>query len=203
MRVPRLAGAIAALALFFPATLSADIGIGPRLAFVRVDSETSDRYTGGVLRAELSPRTAVELAIDWRSVINQDLTERVRDYPFQGSLLLYPVRTRLAPYLLGGVGWYSQRVETLGETKEVLDSVTTRRFGYHAGFGGELRLGRRAAIHVDYRYTFIGFGDDDEAVDGEEEDSGGFRVPLLGSLADRVGLSHDGSMWTAGLTLYF
>jgi hypothetical protein len=169
------------------------------MAVVRgnVEAETSsERYTGGLLRAHLSPRTAVELALDWRTVTNESLTERTRDYPFQGSLLLYPVRTPLAPYLLGGVGWYSQRIETLGVEKEVLDSATTRTFGYHAGFGGELRLGRHAAAHLDYRYTFIGFGDDEEAGD---ESSGGFAS----ALTDKLRLSHEGSMWTGGLTIYF
>lgn len=205
MNSPRPAGALLALALLFPASASADIGLGPRFTLVRGGGDTqstADRYTGGVLRAQLSPRTTVELALDWRTAVNQSLTERTRDYPFQGSLLLYPVRASLAPYLLGGVGWYSQRVEFLDTASTVLESATTRSFGYHAGFGGELRLGRHAAVHADYRYTFIRFGSDDQPADADDTASG-FRIPGVSSLAEKLRLSHEGSMWTGGLTVYF
>jgi hypothetical protein len=190
--------------VLFPASLGADqaFGVGVRLAMVRgsVNSETSaDRYTGGLLRARLSPRTALELSADWRTATNQALTERVRDLPIQGSLLLYPFRGGFSPYVLGGAGWYSQRVETLSEST-VTSTVTSRTFGYHAGFGGELRLGRRAAIHADYRYTRVRFRDDE---DPDAPSGGGLRVPGLAPLAERLKLSHDGSMWTGGLTLYF
>jgi opacity protein-like surface antigen len=206
MHCSRTAGALVALALLFPAPAIADIGLGPRISLVRgnVDAQSSaDRYTGGILRAQLSPKTAVELSLDWRTVVNQSLTERTRDYPFQGTLLLYPVRASVSPYLLGGIGWYSQRVETLDTASTVLDSTTTRTFGYHAGFGGELRLGRHAAVHLDYRYTFIRFGADETATDPADTSSGGFRIPVVSSLAEKLRLSHEGSMWTTGLTVYF
>jgi hypothetical protein len=197
MHIPRLAGVCAAMALLCPVQVNAQFGLGPRIAVVRgsVEAESSsERYTGGLLRAHLSPRTAVELALDWRTMTNESLTERTRDYPFQGSLLLYPVSAPIAPYLLGGVGWYSQRVEALGAEREVLESTTTREFGYHAGFGGELRFGRHAAAHLDYRYTFLGVGNDEEG-----EEGGG----ITSALTDRLRLSHEGSMWTGGLTIYF
>ena len=206
----RAAALMAALACW-PAAVAADqtFGVGPRLTVVRgsVEAETtSERYTGGLLRAHLSPRTALELSIDWRTITDEALTQRVRNYPIQGSLLLYPVRAGFSPYLLGGVGWYSQRIETLSETT-VTNTVTTRTFGYHAGFGGEIRLGRRAALHLDYRYTKIRFGEDedDPAVDASTGEGGGagFRIPGVSSLAERLKLSHDGSMWTGGLTIYF
>ncbi|MBI2220500.1 MAG: outer membrane beta-barrel protein [Acidobacteria bacterium] len=200
------AGALAALAFLLPSPASADIGLGPRLAVVRGDTvagSSGDRYTGGVLRARVSPRTALELALDWRAVVNQSLNERTRDYPIQGTLLLYPVRASLSPYLLGGIGWYSQRVESLDAASTVLDSTTTRKFGYHAGFGGELRLGRRAAVHVDYRYTFIRFGADQVTAEPADTASGGLRIPVVASLAEKLKLSHEGSMWTGGLTVYF
>jgi opacity protein-like surface antigen len=164
-------------------------GLGGRMSLVRgdVDADTSaERFIGGLMRVGLSPRSAVEISIDRRTDSNELLTERVVATPLQGSLLLYLVRTTLSPYVLGGVGWYTQRVEQL-TAGTVTASETSRRFGYHAGIGGELKLGRHAGVHADYRYTFLKFGGDDD------DDS----------LVGRFKPSHEGSMWTAGLTLYF
>jgi opacity protein-like surface antigen len=192
-------------ALGLPAFAAAQgFGLGPRLAVVRGDLEsgtTAGRYTGGSLRVHPSPRTGLELSLDWRTVVDEAGTTRVRDYPIQASLLLYPVRSVLAPYVLGGLGWYSQRVETLGSRGAVLEGATTRKMGYHAGLGGELRLGRHAAVYLDYRYTFVRFGDRD---DGAPEGPPPARaVPVVGDLTGAIGLSHRGSMWAGGLTVYF
>jgi opacity protein-like surface antigen len=164
-------------------------GLGGRMALVRgdVDAGTgADRFIGGHLRLPLSPRSSLEIAIDRRTDSNDSLTERVVATPLQGSLLLYPVRTTLSPYLLGGIGWYTLKVEQL-TAGTVTASATSRRFGYHAGIGGELKLGRHAGVHADYRYTFLKFG-------GDDDDE---------SLVGRLTPSHEGSMWTAGATLYF
>jgi opacity protein-like surface antigen len=176
------------------------LGIGGRMSMIRgdVQADTSaERFTGGLVRAKLSPRSAIELALDMRTQSNEAQTERIKDYPLQGSLLLYPVRSTLAPYLLGGLGWYSHRVEQLADGK-VIDSESRRRFGYHAGFGADLQLGRHAAVHADYRYTLLRFGSDDDDADGAS------AVGLDGgSVASRFLPSYEGSMWTAGVTVYF
>jgi opacity protein-like surface antigen len=202
MRIPRLAGVIAGLFLFIPGTLSADVGLGGRLAFVRsdADADSRDRFMGGMFRVRMSPRTALELAIDWRSVTTEELNVRTREYPVQGTLLLYLARGGFAPYLLGGAGWYSRTIETLGADEDVLESASSRDFGWHAGFGAELRLGQHAGVHVDYRYMFVDFGNDDDEQAG---DGSGLRVPILADVAGKLGLSHDGSMVTSGLTFYF
>lgn len=175
------------------------LGAGIRFSFVRgsVDAEPSQRYSGGHLRLRMSPRSALELSLDYRSALNDTLKLKVKDYPIQASMLLYPVRARLSPYVLGGFGWYSQRVDTLDTTSVVQKSTTTRKVGYHAGLGGEIQLGSRAALHLDYRYTFIHVGRD------EGTNSGAFPLPGLGGLQEKLKLSHDGSMWTTGLTVYF
>ncbi len=69
---------------------------------------------------------------------------------------MYPLRSSLSIDVLGGAGWYSQKIKTLA-APGIETSAT--EMGYHAGLGGELALGRRAAFHVGYRYTFIHFGD--------------------------------------------
>jgi len=176
------------------------VGVGFRVSLVRGDAavvETADRYSGGFLRARVSPHSGLELALDYRSRVSTDLTERIRDLPVQASWLLYPVRAALAPYLLFGVGWYTQRVDVLTDGVPV-ESRTARRVGYHAGLGGELHLGRRVGLHGDYRYTFIGLG-------GEEagREPGAVPIPGLDGLQRRLRLSHQGSMWTGGVTVYF
>jgi opacity protein-like surface antigen len=196
---------IAAAFLLFvsPANAAAQssIGIGPRVTFVRggESSDGSQRFSGGALRMG-SGRTAIELAMDYRSATTGDLTERITDYPIQASLLLYPVRARIAPYVVGGVGWYSQNVKrftTAGTS--LLDDETTRKMGYHAGFGGELRLHRRVGLHGDYRYTVIRFGDDDQTTAAGGPSSTPGWIPF----AERLKLSHEGSMFTWGATFYF
>jgi hypothetical protein len=177
------------------------IGVGGRFSMIRgdVEAETSaERFTGGQLRIAVSKKTSVELSVDRRTETNEAGTERSRDYPLQASLLLFAVRSRVSPYVLGGGGWYSHRLDRLDGDKDVIDSEVTRKFGYHGGFGGELRLGRHAGLHADYRYTFLRFGSDDTeggAADAAARDRE--------NLASRFMPSYEGSMWTAGLTIYF
>ena len=201
-RVLAWIGAAAVLAAM-PASAAAQtqaVGLGPRFSFVRGDTKvdgSSARFSGGALRARVSRHSALELSIDWRSHINESLTERVKDYPLQGSYLLYPVAAPLSPYLLAGIGWYSQRIDTLSGDL-VVSSSTTRKVGYHAGVGGELRLARHVGLHADYRYTFIRFG-----TPAEGTSAGAIPIPGLTSLQERLKLSHQGSMWTMGATVYF
>lgn len=175
-------------------------GIGGRFAMIRGDAHadtSAERFTGGQIRARVSKRTAVELSLDLKTITSTDLTERTRDFPVQASLLVYPLRAPLSPYVLGGVGWYTHRVEQMA-AKEVVSSESTREFGYHAGFGAELRLGRHAGAHADYRYTFLHFGSDGATSGASLSD----RSSLLPSPSGLVP-GYRGSMWTAGLTVYF
>jgi hypothetical protein len=196
----RVLGAVALILTIAAPAGAQGFGLGPRFSFVRgtVDAESSARYVGGLVRLRMSPRTAIEVSLDYRSVVSEDLRQRVKDFPVQGSLLAYLTRTTLAPYLLGGIGWYSQRVEQITpDGSPIAPSVTTRKVGYHAGLGGEVDLGTHASIHADYRYTFINFGDQDESAPG--------ALPIPGSvgLQEKLKLSHRGSMWTTGVTFYF
>ena len=193
---------VAALALLPVAPCRAQgLGIGGRFSFVTGDVKADTaavRFTGGQIRAWLSGRTALELSLDRHTQTSDDLTERVRDSPLQVSLLLFPVRSTISPYVLGGVGWYTHRVEDMVDQK-VVDSTSTRRRGTHAGFGAELRAGRHAALHADYRYTFLHFGSDDPVPEAASPADG----PTESSSISRLLPSHEGSMWTAGLTIYF
>lgn len=202
----RLFAAVAVLVLTSALPCRAQgIGIGGRFSLVRGDVQaeaSAERFTGGQIRAWISKRTAIEISLDRRIQSNETLTERVRDYPLQASLLLTPVRSTFAPYVLGGMGWYTHRVDQIAG-KQVVESTTTRRVGSHAGFGAELRLGRRAALHADYRYTFLRFG----AADPLKSDTiaGAIAKSHLSSSGSgaRFLPSYEGSMWTTGLTIYF
>jgi opacity protein-like surface antigen len=172
-------------------------GIGPRFSFVSsdLDSDGRNRYTGGMLRLRTSEKSAIEVSFDYRNHLNESLKARIKDFPIQASFLFYPVRRNLAPYLVGGIGWYKHSVDPV-EGDLLPESVSTRKTGYHAGLGADIWMGRRATLHLDYRYTFIGFG-------GDESEPGVLPLPGLGGLQDKLNLSHDGSMWTTGLTIYF
>jgi opacity protein-like surface antigen len=175
-------------------------GIGPRVTFNRGDASLADstalRMLGGQMKLRMSPKTAIELAMDFRSELSEDLQTRVRDMPIQASLLFYPVSTTVAPYVIGGLGWYSQNVARVDSSGTAQEGVTTREMGYHAGLGAEIRAGKHVSLHGDYRYTFLGMG---------EEGGTPGAVPLPGTIGfqERLKLSHQGSMWNWGATFFF
>lgn len=177
------------------------LGIGVRFAMIRNDAHAetdagSVRFTGGQLRLRTSKRTALELSLDFNSETSTDQTVRTKDRPFQASLLLYPAKSVFSPYLLGGIGWYKHDVDLMANN-EVVSTASTTEFGYHAGFGAQLRMGGHAGLHADYRYTFLHFGSDTPTGSNLAE-----RSSLLSSASSLLP-SYRGSMWTAGLTVYF
>ena len=89
----------------------------------------------------------------------------------------------------GPLAKLSQRVEPLLPVQT--EPETTRKVGYHAGFGGELVLHRHFGVYGDYRYTFIRFGGDDA--------SAPINLPLI----NRLKMAHEGSMFTWGANFYF
>jgi len=168
----------------------AQFGIGGRMAMIRNDTQIDTdalRFFGGQLRARTSPRTGLELSVDFRNESNESETIKVKDVPVQASLLIFLAKGAFSPFLLGGAGWYNHRVE-LRDGETVLDAQTTHDFGWHAGFGAEVKAGNHIGIHGDYRYTFLSWND-------EEDDPN-----IAGT---RFLPKYKGSMWTAGLTVYF
>ena len=176
--------------LLAPRSASAQaFGIGGRMAMMRGDVQSDSsalRFFGGHLRARLSPKSMVELSLDRRRETSADLTTRVTQTPLQASLLLFLARSTFSPYVLGGLGWYTHTIDSLAGS-DVTATVSTRKMGYHAGFGAEILIGRHVGVGADYRYTFVHFGESD----------------TNGGLASHLLPSYDGSMWTAGATLYF
>lgn len=195
-----LSAALVTLVMMPGMVAAQSFAIGPRLTFVRGTAapEGSQRFSGGFIRLG-GGHTALELAMDYRSGITGELTERIKRYPIQASLLVFPIRSRLAPYILGGVGWYSQRIQQLGAGGAVVDEQSTRKMGYHAGFGGELRIHRHVGLYGDYRYTMIRFGSDE----AETAANGAAPFPGWIPFAERLKMTHEGSMFTWGASFYF
>jgi len=163
-------------------------GVGSRLAWLKADSDVdvdTPRLVGGQVRL-VTGRLGLEVSMDRRSEEFELLNEKVTETPIQTSLLLRMGSGRVAPYLLGGPGWYRREVEALDDPE--LRTKTTE-FGWHAGLGLEMLASKHFGIHGDYRYTFLGDDDDDE------DDDGGFLGRFLPG--------HRGSMWTLGATIYF
>jgi opacity protein-like surface antigen len=194
-----LAG-VAALALLpSPAAAQDGFGIGMRFAMVKADAHVETdavRFTGGQLRLGMSKRTTLELSMDFKTLKTPGEALRTKDRPIQVSLLLYPVKSAFAPYLLGGVGWYRREVQLM-DGDSVVSSESTTEFGYHGGFGAQIGLGKHAAIHGDYRYTGLHFGGDKNTTANLSDRSSLLPVPS-GLLP-----GYKGSMWTAGFTVYF
>jgi opacity protein-like surface antigen len=206
---PAVLFAVSALVFFSAAPCVAQsFGIGARLAMVKSETDSgieedsdSVRFTGLQVRLRTSPRTGIEVSIDRHSEEFDTLDQRVREYPLQASLLLYPVKAPFAPYILGGPGWYTTKVDSLSD--EDAETVSTRKFGWHAGFGAELALGKHAGIHADYRYTFLKWGDDEDEESDLTSAKSRNALPGRNSLLGSVLPHHEGSMWTAGVTIYF
>jgi len=193
----RLAGIalLSGAGLLVAAPVSAQgFGIGARMAWIRndVDAEVdadSVLFIGGHIRLS-SQRFGIEVSMDRHTEEFDLLNEKVTETPIQASLLMRLARGSFAPYLLGGPGWYKRKVEVI-EGPEL--SVSSTEFGWHAGGGIEVFLGRHFGIDADYRYTFLDFGDDEDVI------GGGIGGGVIGGLLP----GYKGSMWTVGATVYF
>jgi hypothetical protein len=190
--LPMSQTAIAVLAvgglLTVAAPVSAQVGVGARLSWVTPDvvgdvDADKVRAIGGQVRL-LAGRIGIEVSLDRHSESFELLNQKVTETPLQASLLLRMGSGRVAPFLLGGPGWYRRKLEALNGPGDV--SVTTTEFGWHAGVGLEILPSKHLGIHGDYRYTFLDFN--------RKEDEG-----FIGGLLP----GHRGSMWTLGATVYF
>ena len=196
------------------AQTGAAFGFGPRVTFQRgeaaVPNSSALRLFGGQLKMRLSATTAVEVSADYESKRNDSLTERAKSMPIQGSVMYFPVRSVVSPYVLGGIGLYRHSLTSTPLTGPTT-TASIREIGYHAGLGAELRLGRRMAIHGDYRYNHIRFRD--ASAKAKQETSSPSIVtaaatvislmPKLTAIQESLKQSDHGSMWNWGLTFFF
>lgn len=201
--------ALAAAAVPRPADAQM-LGIGPRFSMVRGDIATktpSTRFYGGTLRLNTSKNVGFEGSLDFRTTLDVSKTQRLRETPLQGSLLIYPFRSILSPYALGGMGIYTRTYELLGTSGAISQSAQERKTGMHLGFGGELRMARHAVVYVDYRYRFVKFanGSSSTSTSTTTSTSSLAMSALFATIpgVNQLKFSHEGSMWTGGVAFVF
>ncbi len=183
----------------------AQLGVGARMAVFKggsnpvLDSSldaSNLRFTGGFIRFKFG-QIGVEGSLDYRNDSNRTGSGRILTYPLQATVLYELLGGPVSPYLLGGIGWYTRKFEALADGEVVAEALTRNR-GYHVGAGAELKLGRHAAIFVDYRYMFT------NSEDMEQAASAALGQAVFGSLfGSGFGVKNRSSMWTAGAAFYF
>ena len=180
-----------------PTAASAQFGVGIRMASMSGvetanGTESPERwFIGGQVRLRGS-RAGLEVSLDQHTTTSPELQLETRRRPFQTSLLLFMSKSPIAPYLIGGIGWYSTNVKSTapGATDA---AVSTRDFGYHFGIGGEFRFGKHVAAHIDYRWVHVNNNPSDNQI----------NIPGIGTILDKLGIKTNSSMWTTGATFYF
>jgi Outer membrane protein beta-barrel domain len=191
------------------------IGIGPRLTVQPgkdgSPNSTSLRLFGGQFKMHLTPKTAIELSADYETRTNETLSERAKTMPIQASVMYFPVRSVVSPYVLGGVGWFRHELTTTQGAPAATLTSSVREMGYHAGLGAEVRINRRVTIHGDYRYTHIRFGSSGQP---EQQPASTANIPAtvaavstlmpkLSAVQQSLKTASQGSIWNWGVTFFF
>ena len=129
-----------------------DIGffsVGGRATYYDPKDGQSRWFGGGQVRLYPFKYLAFEGSADYRRQETEG--SRIHTYPVQVSALIYPLgHTRLAPFLLGGGGWYYTTVKGPGNFDD-----TQNRFGLHAGGGLQFFFNNRISIDSTYRYIWL------------------------------------------------
>lgn len=159
-----------------------DIGlfsIGGRAAYYD-PNDTQARWFGGAqVRVNPFKYLSFEGSADYRERETAGTT--IHTYPVQVSALIYPLgHSRLAPFLLGGGGWYYTTVKGPGNFDD-----TQNRFGLHAGGGLQFFFTNHISIDSTYRYIWL---EDVQSRDQNIQDKN---------------FNDNGHMITAGLNFHF
>ena len=129
-----------------------DIGffsIGGRATYYDPNEGQSRWFGGAQVRVNPFKYLSFEGSADYRRQNTEG--SRIHTYPVQVSALIYPLgHTRLAPFLLGGGGWYYTTVKGPGNFDD-----TQNRFGLHAGGGLQFFLSNHVSIDTTYRYIWL------------------------------------------------
>jgi opacity protein-like surface antigen len=93
----------------------------------------------------------------------------------QASLLIYPLGTpRLAPFILGGGGWYYTTVDGPGNFSD-----TQSRLGGHAGGGLQIFLTNHVSVDGTYRYIWLEkLESKNVSLDDKKFDSNGHMITI-------------------------
>jgi opacity protein-like surface antigen len=125
------------------------VSIGGRATYYDPDEASGKWYGGAQVRLHPFRFLAFEGSADYRQ--NEFGDTRTHTYPVQVSALIYPFgTTRLAPFALGGGGWYYTTVKGPGNFED-----TQNRFGLHAGGGLQFFLNNHWSVDGTYRYIWL------------------------------------------------
>ena len=106
-------------------------------------------FGGAQVRIHPIKFLAVEGSVDYRR--NDFGDTRVHSYPVQGSLMIYPLGLkRIAPFILGGGGWYFTSVTGPGDFDD-----TQQRFGGHVGGGVQVFISKHFSADASYRHIWL------------------------------------------------
>jgi opacity protein-like surface antigen len=160
-----------------------DIGllsIGGRAMYYDPKEGDANWYGGAQVRLHPWHYLAIEGSADYRRNDFGGGT-RVHSYPVQVSALIYPLgTTRLAPFILGGGGWYYTTVSGPGGFDN-----TQNRFGLHAGGGLQFFFNKHVSIDSTYRYIWL------EKIESKDQ-----------NIVDKK-FNDNGHMITIGLNFHF
>lgn len=129
-----------------------DVGlfsIGGRGTYFDPNEGDGQWYGGAQVRVHPIRFLAVEGSVDYRK--NDFGDTRVHSYPVQGSLMIYPLGLkRIAPFILGGGGWYFTSVTGPGDFDD-----TQQRFGGHVGGGVQVFISKHFSADASYRHIWL------------------------------------------------
>lgn len=159
-----------------------DIGffsIGGRAAYYDPNEGQARWFGGAQVRVNPFKYLSFEGSADYRQQDTAGST--IHTYPVQVSALIYPLgHSRLAPFLLGGGGWYYTTVRGPGNFDD-----TQNRFGLHAGGGLQSFFNNHISIDSTYRYIWL------ENIESKDQ-----------NIKDK-NFDDNGHMITAGLNFHF
>jgi opacity protein-like surface antigen len=152
--------------------LRTTLGFGGRLGYYKsVEADRGSYDIGAIMRFRISEGLGLEATVDYRGeeTFNAGRWEasgadaKVSYVPITVSAMVFlPFGSTLAPYAVGGIGWYHTLVnyelkaENLPDLVDLLANDENRVMGYHFGLGIEVPASDHLAFHVDYRYVFLG-----------------------------------------------
>lgn len=123
--------------------------IGGRATYFDPKEGDGQWFGGAQVRVHPIRFLAVEGSVDYRR--NDFGDTRVHSYPVQGSLMIYPLGLkRIAPFILGGGGWYFTSVTGPGNFDE-----TQQRFGGHVGGGVQVFITEHFSADASYRHIWL------------------------------------------------
>jgi opacity protein-like surface antigen len=155
------------------------VSVGGRATYYDPKDASGEWYGGAQVRLHAFRFLAFEGSADYRR--NDFGNTRVHSYPVQVSALIYPFGTmRLAPFILGGGGWYYSTVKGPGNFDD-----TQNRFGFHAGGGLQFFLNKHWSIDSTYRYIWL------ERIESKDQ-----------NVVDKK-FNDNGHMITIGLNFHF